>query len=141
MALLAGESITMAYQIDGGPLEQEPIVLTGDLLSGEAMDFIFSKMESVQTGNWYDFTVFVEYSDDSRAWNDTVSRSVGIFAPPALDLGPDMQVITDLDFTLDAGPGYISYLWQDGSTGSEYTSSQEGWVGLEVSDASGCTCP
>jgi hypothetical protein len=141
MNLPAGETINMAYLIDGGSLQEEAILLTEDLLTGHAIDFTFSKTESVQTGQWYDFTVFVDYGNDSRSWNDTVTQSVGVFEAPALDLGEDQQVITDLEYTLDAGPGFTSYLWQDGSEDQTFTISEPG-IGVyavTVTDANGCS--
>jgi gliding motility-associated-like protein len=33
---------------------------------------------------------------------------------------------------------YSTYLWQDGSTASNYTTGQEGWVRVEVTDVNGC---
>ena len=141
MPFSAGESILMGYLIDGGSLEEESILLTEDLLTGQTIDFTFSKSENVQTGLWYDFTVYVDYGEDSRSGNDTVTQSVGVFEPPPLDLGEDFQVITDLQHTLDAGPGFLSYLWQDGSTAQTFTISEPG-IGLyavTVTDANGCS--
>jgi gliding motility-associated-like protein len=33
---------------------------------------------------------------------------------------------------------YSSYLWHDGSTAPSYTTGQEGWVRVEVTDGNGC---
>jgi len=141
MRLSAGESILMGYMIDGGSLEEEPILLTEDLLPGQAIDFTFAKSESVQTGLWYEFTAYVDFGEDSRSGNDTKTQAVGVFEPPPLDLGENFQVITDLQHTLDAGPGFDSYLWQDGSNGQTFTISEPG-IGLyavTVTDANGCS--
>jgi len=141
MNLASGEIIRMAYLIDGAGLVVEDIILTEDLLTGHSMDFSFSNTENVQTGQWYDFTVYVDYSADSRSWNDTLTQSVGVFEPPALDLGEDFQVFTKLEHTLDAGAGFLSYLWQDGSRDQTFTISEPGIgvYGVTVSDANGCT--
>ncbi len=55
------------------------------------------------------------------------------------DLGDDLSICQGESITITPDGDFASYLWQDGSTGPDYTSSQEGWVGVEVSDASGCT--
>ena len=36
--------------------------------------------------------------------------------PDEIDLGPDAEVCPGESILLDAGPGFVSYLWQDGST-------------------------
>jgi gliding motility-associated-like protein len=39
---------------------------------------------------------------------------------------------------LDAGAGFSSYIWQDGSTGRFYTAMAEGTYSVQVTDANGC---
>lgn len=137
----SGESFDMSYQIDGGAVVSEPLALSTDFLPGHTQDFTFSTSESVVTGSWYDFTVFVDYSQDAVQENDTIIRSVGIFEAPALDLGEPYQVIMGFEHTLDAGPGFISYEWQDGSTGQTFTITEPGigHYSVTVTDANGCT--
>ncbi|MCK5135995.1 MAG: T9SS type A sorting domain-containing protein [Bacteroidales bacterium] len=139
-AIPAGQTIDMGYLIDGGSLEQDAFLLSENLLPGASFDFVFSKLESVTTGQWYEFTVFVDYINDSKSWNDTVIQSVGVFEAPALDLGDDHQVITELEHTLDAGPGFVSYQWQDESTGQTFTITEPGIgvYGVTVTDINGC---
>ena len=140
-AIPSGETIDFGYSIDGGAVVQDAHVLAAQLLPGHTLDFTFSNTENVITGQWYDFKVFVAYVNDSKSWNDTVTTSVGVFETPLLDLGEDFQVITALEHTLDAGLGFTSYEWQDGSTGQTFTITEPG-TGLYsviVSDANGCT--
>jgi hypothetical protein len=40
--------------------------------------------------------------------------------------------------TLDAGPGFSSYLWSDNSTGQTYTTNTSGPVSVFVTNANGC---
>jgi gliding motility-associated-like protein len=40
---------------------------------------------------------------------------------------------------LDAGPGFITYLWQDGSTGRYFTATNEGVYRVTVTDSLGCS--
>jgi len=40
---------------------------------------------------------------------------------------------------LDAGPGFITYLWQDGSTGRYITATNEGVYRVTVTDSLGCS--
>jgi hypothetical protein len=140
-AIPSGESIQLGYRIDGDPVVLDQVTLSQNLLPGHTIDFTFSQSETVQTGQWYDFTVFVDYTNDSKTFNDTIVQSVGVFETPALDLGEDFQVVTELEHTLDAGPGFVTYEWQDGSMEQTYTITQQGvgryWV--SVVDVNGCT--
>ena len=139
--IASGETVQLGYRIDGAPVVWDQVTLSQDLYPGRTIDFTFSQSETVQTGQWYDFTVFVDYMNDSKPFNDTIVKSVGVFETPVLDLGEEFQVVTELEYTLDAGPGFASYAWQDGSTSQTYTITQTGvgryWVSVE--DANGCS--
>ena len=64
---------------------------------------------------------------------------------PHIDLGSDTILCENYSITLDAGPGYVSYLWSDGSNG-RYLSldtsrlpAPGGVVGVSITDASSCS--
>ncbi len=140
-AIPSGEPIQVGYQIDGGAIVMDQIILSQNLLPGHTFDFTFSNSGTVQTGQWYDFTVFSDYDIDSKRLNDTIITSVGVFETPDMDLGDEFQVIPGFEHTLDAGPGFVSYEWQDGSTDQTYTITTPG-VGkysVTVTDLNGCT--
>jgi len=136
----SGETLYMNYRIDEGSLVTDQLILSSDFLPGDSLDFTFSNSETVVTGIWYDFTVYVDYALDVNRGNDTIITSVGIFETPSLDLGNPYQVINGLEHTLDAGSGYSSYEWQDGSSDQTFTVTQPG-IGLysvTVTDINGC---
>jgi hypothetical protein len=54
-----------------------------------------------------------------------------------LDLGPDVVLCVDSTLTFDAGTAFVSYLWQDGSSGSTFTTNVPGIYWVEVTDACG----
>ena len=56
---------------------------------------------------------------------------------PTLDLGPDVILCVDSTVVFDAGPGFASYLWQDGSTDQTYAATDLGFYWVEVTDACG----
>jgi gliding motility-associated-like protein len=57
---------------------------------------------------------------------------------PEPDLGADVGVCRGSTVTIAPTETYSSYLWQDGSTAPSYTTGQEGWVRVEVTDGNGC---
>ncbi len=54
-----------------------------------------------------------------------------------LDLGPDVILCQDSTVTFHAGSGFASYLWQDGSTDSTYTTNLIGLYSVAVTDSCG----
>lgn len=46
-----------------------------------------------------------------------------IICDESLDLGPDIVLCRDSTILLDAGPGFASYLWQDGSTARTFSAT------------------
>ncbi|MBC8490212.1 MAG: choice-of-anchor L domain-containing protein, partial [Bacteroidetes bacterium] len=73
---------------------------------------------------------------------DTISDSVlvTVFPSPDIDLGPDSVMICMGDtLILNAGGGYLAYLWQDGSTDSTYTVTGTGNYAVLVTGPGGCT--
>jgi len=72
-------------------------------------------------GNGYD-TVNVSYND-----------------PIDIDLGADTNLCSGGSLQLDAGFGYASYLWQDGSGSVLFNVSESGLYYVIVSDYNGCT--
>lgn len=59
--------------------------------------------------------------------------------PPVLNLGPDQSNCHFEATVLDAGPGFISYQWFDGSTAPTFTASQPGIYTVTVTDQCGGT--
>ena len=54
-------------------------------------------------------------------------------------LGPDVMVCPDNYVVLDAGPGFVSYLWNTGSTTQSITVSAAGYYWVEVTTETGTT--
>jgi len=70
--------------------------------------------------------------------NNMASFTVS-YSPPVLNLGPDLAAC-DFDVTaLDAGPGFASYHWYDGSTEQTLTAWQPGTYSATVTDQCGGT--
>jgi len=136
----SGTEVILGYQVNGGVEKEESFVLGADLPTGGTVDLTFSTAESLSTGQWYDFTIYVDLASDTKRTNDTIEKTIGVFETPVVDLGDEYQVITATEHTLDAGEGFVSYLWQDGSTAQTYTITQPGIGHYEVTvvDVNGC---
>jgi hypothetical protein len=80
-------------------------------------------------------TITYTYTDFNTCTNST-SKTIQVYSIPVVNLGDD-RVVSD-PFTLDAGPGFASYLWQDGSTNQTFNVTRPGIYGVTVTDANGC---
>lgn len=58
-------------------------------------------------------------------------------APLVLDLGPDITKCRTAVFTLQAPPGFVSYVWSDGSTQDSYSAATPGLHVLSATDVCG----
>lgn len=69
----------------------------------------------------------------------TDSVVVVVNTPPTVTLGPDDSLCIGSSTLLDAGQGFGSYLWSDGSTGQTLLVSTAGTYSVTVTDANGCS--
>jgi hypothetical protein len=76
---------------------------------------------------------------DANGCSETDEATVTVNPLPSVDLGPDVTVIDPQTATLDAGAGFSSYLWSDGSTGQTLVADETGTYSVTVTDANGCT--
>jgi gliding motility-associated-like protein len=71
-------------------------------------------------------------------WEMTKEIDIILFPPPNVFLGKDTLMCSGSTFTLDAGVGYIKYLWQDGNTSRWYSVSSPGIYSVFVENGNGC---
>ena len=64
--------------------------------------------------------------------------AVVIIRGPDIDLGDDDYICDGSVFEIEPEGDFYSYLWHDGSTDPSYTTDQEGWISVEVTDSYGC---
>lgn len=64
---------------------------------------------------------------------------VTVLAPITVSLGPDTAFSSPFSYTLDAGAGFSSYLWSDGSTNQTLTVTADGQYSVLVTNTSGCS--
>ena len=78
------------------------------------------------TGNTYqstrEETIILTISNDCGTSTDTLEVTESTLGPQ-LDLGQDIQVCAGEIVIIESDIAGVNYLWQDGSTGSDYTLS------------------
>lgn len=83
----------------------------------------------------YDATLTIDNGGQCLAYKTV---TLDITPPPSVDLGPDMLLCSEGNVTFDAGTGYSSYLWPDGSTDQTLTVNQVGDYIVRIQDAKNC---
>lgn len=80
-------------------------------------------------------TIYYNVTDQNGCSN-SINLNITVNVAPTISLGPDAQVATDT--TLNAGAGYASYLWGNGTTSQTFTATQTGTYNVTVTDNNGC---
>ncbi len=90
-------------------------------------------LDAVTTG-FYSVTV-----TDASACTASAFVNVTVNPAPVVDLGNDTTICGGTILTLDAGPGFTTYLWDDGSSLQTLDVNSAGSYMVTVTDAIGCS--
>ncbi len=83
-------------------------------------------------------TTFIVEVDDGE--NKVTNQATVTAHPlPDVNIGDQVSVCQGNTYEFDAGAGYASYLWQDGSTGQTFTTGEAGTYWVNVTDEFGCS--
>lgn len=77
-------------------------------------------------------------ADDGAGCTDTASTVVLVSSEPGVNLGADLEVCDGDSVMLNPGGGYVSYLWNTGSTNPNEIFGQAGIYSIVVVDTNGC---
>ncbi|HSG67392.1 MAG TPA: gliding motility-associated C-terminal domain-containing protein [Bacteroidales bacterium] len=94
-----------------------------------------STQSSIEVADAGDYWVRVE-TDIGCAESDTINVDFNSFI--IIDLGEDETICEGDSIVLNAGNGFTSYQWQDGSSAKEFIVTTTGYYWVEVSDDLGC---
>jgi hypothetical protein len=138
-SLLIGDQIQVHFRVNGGTIHKDTITLDKNLHANQTIEHTF-------VNDPYDFSAYDTYyidawahfgSGDTTATNDSTFAVVETFGFTPLDLGPDLT-IEDTSYTLDAGAGFISYLWSTGDTTQTTYINTSGTYWVDAWDVNGC---
>jgi gliding motility-associated-like protein len=80
------------------------------------------KLVFKQNGNT---TIKVAYSNNCKTVVDSIPVTIK-FSPPAINFGPDITGCRDTSLLLNAGNGFVTYVWQNGATDSTFQANVPG---------------
>ena len=81
---------------------------------------------------------YVLQISDIAGCTSTDSININVNSLPLVDIGNDQALCPDDSLLLDAGTGWSSYLWRDGSQTQYNIISDTGLVYVQVTDSFGC---
>ncbi len=134
----AGHKIIISYAMNGGSFVADTLILQEKILPRHLYSFTFDRgpVDISQKGKYF-FKIYTQYSGDTIQINDTLNSSVEIYGHPSVSLGPD-KTMQALSYTLDAGSGFISYMWDNGENEQMRTIDQSGMYWVRVFDENQC---
>lgn len=133
----AGSNINVWYEINGADPVTSTLTLQKPLYAYQTIPFTFSDAEDFSPIGVYDIKVYSYFGGDTIPLNDTLVTSFEVYGYPKVDLGPDTTVKA-LSHILDAGPGFVSYLWEDKDTLQTYLVDTSGYYHVMVLDEHNC---
>lgn len=83
-------------------------------------------------------TIYIVTANDGSS-SGTDSVYVYVHDYPQISLGNDTTICSGNEIIIEAGTGFASYTWQDGSTGQSFTASSGGIYWVDVTNEWGCT--
>ncbi len=132
-----GAEITLDYFKGGVPLFTEYFENIGIWQQGTSRIHTTENTITLQDTGEEVIEIVLTSDGDLRPENDDFSRNIEVIPSPDVDLGGE-ELVVEFPYTLDAGSGYASYLWSNGSTESTYTATQPGTYSVTVTGDNGC---
>jgi hypothetical protein len=135
----SGEKIKTAFIFNSTTTVIDTLTLASTLHSKHTLEYTFDKGGvNLASKGIYAFKLYADYAGDTIYYNDTIYRSIEIYGNPTANLGPD-RTVQALSYTLDAGSGYIDYLWDNTSTSQTRVITGTGNYWVWVLDANNCS--
>lgn len=125
----------------------QPVLVDAIICSGETLTLDPGTFDSYQwsdgsTNPTLDVTAPGQYcvtvTDVNGCQKDTCMNLTN-YTALQVDLGDDFEGCQGVEHTLDAGPGYSSYLWSTGETTQTIIVTDPDLYSVEVTDANGCS--
>jgi hypothetical protein len=130
-----GKQLEIGF-IQNGFTKKEIFTLTNDLNAGMTRSFDLTGTMDFAIKKSYPVKVWVKMSGDMKTTNDTLPITLTAYPPALFSFGPDIQ--SEAPYTLDAGTGFSSYLWNTGTTISSIVIDTTGTYWVELTNSYGC---
>ncbi|PLX22748.1 MAG: hypothetical protein C0599_05695 [Salinivirgaceae bacterium] len=140
MLIEAGSLIDLS--IAGSFNINEQLTLSEDLSPQDTIDYTFTNPIDLNTVSAYTLDISISADFDVSTDDDELSANIETFGPAIIDLGEEVTT-TEIPYSIDAGDGYSSYLWHNGSTEQTFTIdetniSPTGIYSVAITNTNGC---
>lgn len=144
--LNANDTIPFGYRINNLPEVYDTLTLDRTLTTNtdpatDTINFTFSEKLDLTVPDEYTIRVFTNFASDLNRNNDTVIATINTWGLPYVDLAYDTIYSSQADtLTLDAGPGFASYLWNPGDSATQTITpiNSSYYYHVTVTDVNGC---
>jgi hypothetical protein len=132
-----GAEITLDYLLGTQYLFTDNFEYTGIWQPGFTKTHTTQHTISLNNTGSQQLHINITTTGDLRPENDDFTKTINVIPRPDVDFGGEALEV-DFPYTLDAGSGYASYLWSDGSTESTFTAIEPGTYSVTVTGNNGC---
>ncbi len=142
--LAAGDTLPLGYQINDQAPVYDSLLLNDEWPetgSDSTLNHTFDQKIDLSRADAYRLKFFTNYPSDYNRGNDTAQILVNTWGTPDTELQYDTLITTRADtLTLDAGAGFETYTWQDGTGGQTFSvqHNRSQWYKVTVTDGHGC---
>ncbi len=133
----SGDTFTFILNMNSSFISEDDLVVSGQWDAGEPKELTFSETVNMEDIGEYEFEIYMTEHDASPD-NDTLNVVVEVTGYPEVDLGEDIYTMQPDTVVLDAGEGFATYLWCDGSTSQTLEISDYGTYSVTVTNDLGC---
>jgi hypothetical protein len=142
-AIKTGQLVVAGLDLDGHKQCLDSFYLAANLAPGATFSHTFSCKPNMFDEGDYNLTAFTRMPLDTDFYdettnNDTARLTVTVLGMPNYSLGPDFGVEDTTNVLLDAGQGFVSYLWTGGSTARTLQLPNQGTFHVTVTNSQGC---
>jgi hypothetical protein len=132
------DTLYVAVKLGGGATIIDTIKLSQRFFPNAVLNHTINKAGfDLHLPAAYSIKAWSRYRYDNIPLNDTISRTFHVWGNPTVNLGPD-TLVHALYYLLNAGPGFKSYLWNNGDTTQTYKASFIGNHWVRVTDSHNC---
>lgn len=134
---MPGHRFTVGYMVNQGNPTFQTFTLSSVLGPGQFRTFAFSQRANMHGPGPFTIEMIINEPDVNRQ-NNSLTRVFTAPGLPRVNLGDDIYTLRPDTVRLNAGSGFVAYLWQDGHTGQFYNVRTNGWYFVRVTDQHGC---
>jgi hypothetical protein len=133
--LRSGDKIDVSYIFNSVEVK-ETLTLVDTFTSSAVLPYQFTTPFSITSDGNYSIEASVKMDNEVETGNNSFVQNFKV-GTDKVDLGADIVTYDDI-VTLDAGAGFVSYLWNDNSTMQKLAVSNSGEYSVETEDVNLC---